>query len=88
MLVSQGTFRLADSSQAECAVAKRSSSSVVPAIAGDDRASGEVMKIDKSARKITLKHGATNLAMDAMAMVFRVSDPVMLDKALVSQCTV
>lgn len=41
----------------------------------------EVRKVDKEARKITLKHEAIkNLDMPAMTMVFQVSDPAMLDK--------
>ncbi|MHB8495717.1 MAG: copper-binding protein [Casimicrobiaceae bacterium] len=41
---------------------------------------GEVRKIDKDAGKITLRHGPiTNLDMPGMTMVFRVSDPAMLD---------
>lgn len=41
---------------------------------------GEVIKIDKSAGKITLKHGPIKtLDMDSMTMVFRVADPAMLD---------
>jgi Cu/Ag efflux protein CusF len=42
---------------------------------------GEVRKVDKAAGKITLKHGPiTNLDMPGMTMVFRVSDPALLDK--------
>lgn len=42
---------------------------------------GEVRKIDKSAGKITIKHGPlTNLDMPAMTMVFRVADARMLDQ--------
>jgi Cu/Ag efflux protein CusF len=42
---------------------------------------GEVIKIDESAGKMTLKHGPiTNLDMGAMTMVFRVADPTMLAK--------
>ncbi len=42
---------------------------------------GEVRKVDKAARKVTIKHGAiTNLDMPAMTMVFRVKDPAMLDQ--------
>lgn len=42
---------------------------------------GEVRKIDKQARKITLKHGEIkNLGMPPMAMVFQVSDPAVLDR--------
>ena len=43
--------------------------------------SGEVRKVDKSAGKITIKHGPLqNLGMDAMTMVFRVKDQAMLDQ--------
>lgn len=49
--------------------------------ADGDMVKGEVVKIDKSAGKITLKHGPIkNLDMDSMTMVFRVADPAMLDK--------
>ena len=42
---------------------------------------GEVRKVDKAAGKITLKHGPiTNLDMPGMTMIFRVSDPALLDK--------
>lgn len=43
-------------------------------------AEGEVRKVDKEAKKITLKHGPIlNLDMPAMTMVFQVADPAMLD---------
>ena len=42
---------------------------------------GEVRKIDKDAKKITLKHGEIkNLEMPAMTMVFQVKDTTLLDK--------
>lgn len=42
---------------------------------------GEVRKVDKSAGKITIKHGPLqNLGMDAMTMVFRAKDQAMLDQ--------
>lgn len=42
---------------------------------------GEVRKVDKEAKKITLKHGPiTNLEMPAMTMVFQVADPAMFDR--------
>lgn len=45
---------------------------------------GEVKKIDKSAGKVTIKHGPLqNLGMDPMTMVFRVKDPAMLDQVKV-----
>lgn len=41
---------------------------------------GEVKKVDKSAEKITIKHGPLqNLGMPGMTMVFKVKDPAMLD---------
>jgi len=42
---------------------------------------GEVRKVDKDSKKITLKHGEIkNLDMPGMTMVFRVKDVAMLDK--------
>jgi Cu/Ag efflux protein CusF len=42
---------------------------------------GEVRKIDKSANKITIKHGPlAKLDMPAMTMVFQVKDPTMLER--------
>ncbi len=53
----------------------------LPAFADGDMVKGEVVKIDKPAGKITLKHGPIKkLDMDSMTMVFRVADPAMLDK--------
>lgn len=47
-------------------------------------ADGEVRKIDKPQGKITLKHGEIkSLDMPPMTMVFRVSDPKMLDTVAV-----
>jgi Cu(I)/Ag(I) efflux system protein CusF len=44
-------------------------------------ADGEVRKVDKDNRKITLKHGEIkSLDMPPMTMVFQVSDPALLDK--------
>ena len=41
---------------------------------------GEVRKIDKENKKITLKHGEIkNLGMPGMTMVFQVKDPSMLE---------
>lgn len=51
------------------------------ALADGDMIKGEVVKVDKPAGKITLKHGPIkNLDMEAMTMVFRVADQAMLDK--------
>ncbi len=47
---------------------------------------GEVVKVDKGAGKVTLKHEELkNLDMPAMTMNFRVTDPAMLDSLAVGQ---
>jgi Cu/Ag efflux protein CusF len=52
-----------------------------PATSGAAMANGEVRKVDKDAGKITLKHDEIpGLGMPPMTMVFRVSDPKMLDQ--------
>ncbi|HEX5611645.1 MAG TPA: copper-binding protein [Burkholderiales bacterium] len=49
--------------------------------AGGALTEGEVRKVDKDAKKITIKHGPiSSLEMPAMTMVFQVKDPAMLDK--------
>ena len=41
---------------------------------------GEVRKVDKEAKKLTIRHGAiANLAMPPMTMVFQVPDATILD---------
>ena len=53
----------------------------VSALADGNTVKAEVVKVDKAAGKVTLKHGPIkDLDMDAMTMVFRVADPTMLDK--------
>jgi Cu(I)/Ag(I) efflux system periplasmic protein CusF len=43
-------------------------------------ADGEVRKVDKPAKKLTIRHGPLeNLGMPPMTMVFQVSEPGMLD---------
>ena len=50
-----------------------------PAAAGDMTV-GEIRKVDKDTKKITIKHGEIkNLDMPGMTMLFQVSDPAMLD---------
>jgi Cu/Ag efflux protein CusF len=45
-------------------------------------AEGEIRKVDKDAKKITIKHGPiTNLDMPAMTMVFQVKEPGLLEEA-------
>lgn len=52
--------------------------------AQDGFSEGEVRKVDKSAGKVTLKHGEIrNLDMPPMTMVFTAKDPALLDKVKV-----
>jgi len=52
-----------------------------PAAATADMATGEVRKVDKSAAKLTLKHGEIkHLDMSPMTMVFNVRDKAVLDQ--------
>ena len=50
----------------------------------DGMTDGEVRKVDKDAKKLTIKHGEIkNLDMPPMTMVFRVKDAGVLDKVKV-----
>jgi Cu(I)/Ag(I) efflux system protein CusF len=47
----------------------------------DDLNDGEVRKVDRQGKKLTLQHGEIkNLGMPPMAMTFHVQDAAMLDK--------
>jgi len=44
-------------------------------------ADGEVRKVDKDTKKLTIRHGPiANLDMPTMTMVYQVADPAMLDQ--------
>ena len=48
----------------------------------DERVQGEIRKVDRENRKITIKHGdIKSLDMPAMTMVFNVKDAALLDVA-------
>ena len=50
------------------------------AAAAANLSSGEVRKVDREARKVTIRHGPIdNLKMPPMTMVFRVKDAALLD---------
>jgi Cu(I)/Ag(I) efflux system protein CusF len=52
-----------------------------PAPVAAEMADGEVRKVDKDAKKLTIKHGEIkNLDMPPMTMVFQVKDAAILDK--------
>jgi Cu(I)/Ag(I) efflux system periplasmic protein CusF len=54
------------------------------AMPAKDMTEGEVRKVDKETKKITLKHGLIkNLDMPGMTMVFQVKDSALLEKLAV-----
>lgn len=60
--------------------------SAAQAAAPKDMAEAEVRKVDKDAKKVTLKHGPIkNLDMPGMTMVFQVRDPALLDKLIAGE---
>lgn len=57
---------------------------VAPAIQAADMTDGEIRKVDKENKKITIKHGELkSLDMPGMTMVFQVKNPVVLDQVKV-----
>ena len=66
---------------AQAAVAPAGGADIVVAQASTtDMTDGEIRKVDKDTRKITIKHGEIkNLDMPGMTMVFQVKDAAMLD---------
>jgi len=69
---------LAPAAYAEDAHHKGGAGAAQPGAALSD---GEVRKVDKDAKKITIKHGPLHkLDMPAMTMVFQVKDKAMLDQ--------
>ena len=69
------------STHASAPMIKDEGKKAVTMAASADMAEGEIRKVDKETRKITIKHGAIkNLDMPGMTMVFQVKDPAMLDK--------
>ena len=72
---------LAPAAYAEDAHHKGGAGAAQPGAALSD---GEVRKVDKDAKKITIKHGPlAKLDMPPMTMVFQVKDPAMLDQVKV-----
>lgn len=75
--MSVAPFTLADDSHHSGGTTKVAASSSASAAMSE----GEVKKVDKSAGKVTIKHGPLkNLDMPGMTMAFRVKDPAMLDQ--------
>jgi Cu(I)/Ag(I) efflux system periplasmic protein CusF len=60
--------------------------SVATSVAVKDMVEAEVRKVDKDAKKVTLKHGPIkNLDMPGMTMVFQVRDTALFDKLVVGE---
>ena len=66
---------------AHAAITPASGADIVVAQANaTDMTDGEVRKVDKDTKKITIKHGEIkNLDMPGMTMLFQVKDPAMLE---------
>lgn len=65
---------------AQTAPAGKAAAPVAATTAAADTTDGEIKKVDKSTKKITIKHGEIkNLDMPGMTMVFQVKDPAMLE---------
>ena len=84
-LISITTFAFASTLAPVCFAQKTAppaaAADAAPAQAGtDDMTDGEVRKVDKDTRKITIRHGEIrNLDMPGMTMLFQVKDPAMLE---------
>ena len=72
------------STHASAPMIKDEGKKATPMAASADMAEGEIRKIDKENKKITIKHGAIkNLDMPGMTMVFQVKAAAMLEKVKV-----
>lgn len=69
------------SAQPASTTAAPSAGAAPSSAAAGEFADGEVRKVDKEGKKLTLRHGPLkNLDMPAMTMVFQVKEETMLDK--------
>ena len=79
-----GTTSVFAASHAGAPMTKDTAKKEVAVSVSAEMAEGEVRKVDKENKKITLKHGVIkNLDMPGMTMVFQVKDAALLDKAKV-----
>ncbi len=75
-----GTTSVFAMSHAGASIAKDDAKKTMSVAASADMADGEVRKVDKENKKITLKHGVIkSLDMPGMTMVFGVKDAALLD---------
>ena len=67
--------------QTDAAMGAAGTAQATATMAPSSMTEGEIRKIDRDAGKITIRHAPiANLDMPGMTMVFRVSDPAMLDR--------
>ena len=86
LLASLSFSALAQAAAPNTAAAPTSEGMAAKKIDPKDMAEAEVRKIDKDAKKVTLKHGPIkNLDMPGMTMVFQVKDVALLDKFVVGE---
>ncbi len=79
LIVSAALSLFAASSFAQTTAPTTPATAAVPVV--KDMADAEVRKVDKEAKKVTLKHGPIkNLDMPGMTMVFQVRDEKLFDK--------
>ena len=77
---------LAQTAAPNTAAAPASEGVVAKKMDPKDMSEAEVRKIDKDAKKVTLKHGPIkNLDMPGMTMVFQVKDASLFDKLVVGE---
>jgi Cu(I)/Ag(I) efflux system protein CusF len=81
LLVSFAAFNISTVAHAQPSGGAAPAASGAPAAAAAELAEGEVRKVDKDGKKLTLKHGPLkNLEMPAMTMVFQVKEDTLLDR--------
>ena len=80
LLVATSAVLLSPFSIVASAQSDRTADIVLAEASVSDMTLGEVRKVDKDTKKITIKHGEIkNLDMPGMTMLFQVKDPAMLD---------
>lgn len=80
-LIASGIWAASTIAQTSVDQSKPTAAQTPPAAAVKDMSDGEVRKIDKDNKKVTLKHGTIkSLDMPGMTMVFQVKDASLLDE--------
>ena len=80
-LIGAAHAQTAEPSPAPAETAAPAGAAQAPATSGAEMTEGEVRKVDKDNKKITIKHGPLkSLDMPGMTMVFGVKDDAVLDK--------